>query len=374
MNLLAMVFKEFLQIVRDRRSLLMLMFLPTLLLLVFGYVLSFDVRDTKLGVLDMDRSRQSRQLVSMITAGGYFKLQTVFDSGQSVDAALEDGSVTAAVIIPQGFAKALEKGTAARLQALVDGSDGREAAIVQGYLLAYVNAFGEQIRTETQLRTASGFSMPITPETRVWYNPELKSTPFLITGLMVFILTMTGTISTALSVVRERERGTMEQLLVSPLPAAAVIIGKTLPYLAIAALSTSIILAVGIAAFDLAIRGSALMLTVATLLFILAALGQGLLISTITSSQQVAFFAAGLSSMLPSLLLSGFVFPIAGMPKVIQLITFVVPARYYVQLIRGIMIRGSGFEAGQHDLMALAVFSLLMIAGSVLRFKQVRLV
>lgn len=374
MNLLAMVYKEFLQIVRDRRSLIMLIFLPTLLLLVFGYVLSFDVRDTRLGVLDLDRSRQSRQLVSTITAGGYFKLQTVFDSEQNVDAALEDGTVTAALIIPRGFAKALEKGTSARLQALIDGTDGREASIVQGYLLAYVSAFGEQMRAEMQLRSASGFYMPITPETRVWYNPELKSTPFLITGLIVFILTVTGTISTALSVVRERERGTMEQLLVSPIPAAAVIIGKTLPYLVIAALSTVIILAVGMAAFDLSIRGSPMMFTVATVLFILAALAQGLLISTITSSQQVAFFAAGLSSMLPSLLLSGFVFPIAGMPKVIQLITVVVPARYFVQLIRGVMIRGSGFEAGQNDLMALAAFSLLMIAASVLRFKQVRLV
>lgn len=374
MNLHAVVKKEFIQIGRDPRSLFMLIFFPAFLLLFFGYVLSFDVRNVTLGVLDLDSTERSRELTLTLTGGEYFKLETMFVNRDNLDAALDDGTVMVALVIPEGFAKALERGETAPVQGFIDGSDGRKAAIVQGYLQAYTTAYGQRIVADWALRMGKKIALPITPEGRIWYNPELKSSLFLIAGLIVFILMITGTISTALSVVRERERGTMEQLLVSPLSAVTVIIGKTLPYLAIAGVSTVIILLVGNLAFAVTIKGSMLLLAAAALLFVLAALGQGILISTITSSQQVAFFVAALSSMLPSLLLSGFIFPISGMPAVIRAVTTVVPAKYFVELLRGIMMRGAGFETGMYDLLALAIFSTFMIVVSAVRLKKVRLV
>jgi len=374
MNLHAVIKKEFIQIGRDPRSLFMLIFFPAFLLLFFGYVLSFDVRNVTLGVLDLDSTQRSRELTLTLTGGEYFKLETMFTNRDNLDAALDDGTVMVALVIPEGFAKALERGETAPVQGFIDGSDGRKAAIVQGYLQAYTTAYGQRIVADWALRMGKKIALPITPEGRIWYNPELKSSLFLIAGLIVFILMITGTISTALSVVRERERGTMEQLLVSPLSAVTVIIGKTLPYLVISAVSTVIILMVGNIAFDVVIKGSMLLLAAASLLFVLAALGQGILISTITSSQQVAFFVAALSSMLPSLLLSGFIFPISGMPPVIQAVTTVVPAKYFVELLRGIMMRGAGFETGMYDLLALALFSTFMIVVSAVRLKKVRLV
>ncbi|HOW51009.1 MAG TPA: ABC transporter permease [bacterium] len=374
MNLHAVIKKEFIQIGRDPRSLFMLIFFPAFLLLFFGYVLSFDVRNVTLGVLDLDSTERSRELTLTLTGGEYFKLETMFMNRANLDAALDDGTVMVALVIPEGFAKALERGETAPVQGFIDGSDGRKAAIVQGYLQAYTTAYGQRVVADWALRMGRKVSLPIAPEGRIWYNPELKSSLFLIAGLIVFILMITGTISTALSVVRERERGTMEQLLVSPLNAVTVIVGKTLPYLAIAAVSTVIILTVGNVAFDVVIKGSMLLLAAAALLFVLAALGQGILISTITTSQQVAFFVAALSSMLPSLLLSGFIFPISGMPAVIRAITVVVPAKYFVELLRGIMMRGAGFETGMYDLLALALFSTFMIVVSAVRLKKVRLV
>ncbi len=374
MSLVAVFVKEFRQIGRDPRSLAVIVFVPALLLFLFGYVLSFDVTHVATGVLDLDQSDRSRELVRRLTAGGFFDLRAVFMSRKNLDRAIEAGEVTVAVVIPRGFGTALEQGETVPVQAIIDGSDGRTATIVQGYLRTFAMTFSREIASEAPRGTVRLFPMPVVPEPRVWYNPELKSSLFLVTGLIVFILMITGTISTALSVVREREQGTMEQLLVSPLSAPTVIIGKTVPYLVVAAVSTAFLLLVGHGAFGLAIRGSLFLFILATLFFVLAALAQGVLISTMTTSQQVAFFVAALSSILPSLLLSGFIFPIAGMPAVIRAITVVVPARYFVELLRAVMLRGAGIETGIADLAALAIFSTLLLTAATIRLKRTRLV
>lgn len=374
MNLGAVVKKEFLQVRRDRLILFMLVFFPTILLLFFGYVLSFDVKNVTLGVWDQDGTDRSRSFVRLLESGAYFRLETMFLRQGEIDAALQNGRVMAAVVIPKGFDEEIERGGTPKIQGIIDGSDGRKAGIVQGYLQAYATSFGQDVVTEWAERLGRRLVVPITPEARIWYNPELKSTPYLIAGLIVFIFMITGTISTSLSVVRERERGTMEQLLVSPLNPAAVIIGKTLPYLGISAVSTVIILLAGRFAFGIEIKGSIPLLALASLLFLLAALGQGILISTVTNSQQVAYFAAALSSILPALLLSDFVFPISGMPKAIQAVTVIVPAKYYVHLLRGIMMRGAGFAAGASDLAALALFSAFTLVVAAVRLKKARLV
>ena len=373
MKLAAVVKKEFLQIRRDPLTLFMLVFFPTALLLFFGYILSFDVRNVRLGVLDLDGSDSSRAFIRQLTGGGYFQLETMFAGRGEADTALARGSVMAAVVVPKGFGETLSGGKTAAVQGLIDGSDSRKAAIVQGYLQAYATAFSRQALGEWAARLGRRPVIPVEVEGRVWYNPELKSSLHLLAGLIVFIFMITGTISTSLSVVRERERGTMEQLLVSPLGAGTVILGKTLPYLAVSAVSTVIILIVSRFAFGLEVKGSIALLALASLLFLLSALGWGILISTITRSQQVAYFAAALSSILPALLLSDFVFPISGMPAVIRAITAVVPAKYFVRLLRGIMMRGAGFAAGWEDLAALAVFSAFTLTLAAIRLKKIKL-
>jgi ABC-2 type transport system permease protein len=215
---------------------------------------------------------------------------------------------------------------------------------------------------------------PLSLETRIWYNPELESTLFLVTGLIVFILMITTTISTSLSVVREREQGTMEQLMVSPLNSASVIIGKTVPYLFVAILSTVFILFISYLAFGVVVKGSYLLLAVSSFVFILAALSQGIFISTVTTSQQVAFFIAALSTLLPAMLLSGFVFPIASMPFYIQWITKVLPATYFVTLLRAVIMKGSGFDGAWDHLLALMLFSAITIIISAIRLKKMKVV
>lgn len=374
MSLNAVVRKEFIQIKRDTRTLFMLAFFPAALLLVFGYVLSFDVKDIKLGVLDYDRSDSSRAFIEAFTSSEYFRLSVQFEKREEIDRQLDNGSIHAAVVIPENFGKMISGGKKSSIQILIDGSDGRTASIVQGYVSAFVSTYSQKTITAHLSKFGRKIEPPVSIEPRIWYNPELKSSLFLVAGLIVFILMITGTISTSLSVVREREKGTMEQLLVSPLSAPDVIIGKTLPYLFISLISTVIILTAGYFAFGVEVKGSYLMLFISSTLFILCALAQGILISTITTSQQIAFFVAALSSILPSLLLSGFIFPIAGMPYIIQAITTIVPAKYFVNLLRGILMRGSGFDSGMGDLTALAFFAIFMLAVSAIRLKRVKLV
>lgn len=375
MKMIAIIKKELLQIVRDTRTLLLLIFVPAILLMLFGYVLSFDVNNIKLGVLDMDKSEQSRELVSTFTAAGYFTLVKDIKSNSELSRSVDDGSVTVAISIPNGFAKSLERGEPAQIQAIIDGSEARMATIVQGYVLAHTTAYSNKVLSGYMLRLGQkNLALPVDMNARIWYNPELKSSLFLIAGLIVFILMITTTVSTSLSVVRERERGTMEQLMVSPLNPMVVIVGKTIPYLVVASLSTIIILIVGNIAFGIEVRGSYALLALSSLLFIFAALGQGILISTVTASQQVAFLVSSLSTLLPAILLSGFIFPITSMPFAIQLVTKIVPAKYFVSLLRGVLMKGSGITTGWENLAALAALSLFMIVVSAIRLKKMKLV
>ena len=373
-RLAAMIRKEFRQIFRDPRTLAMVIFTPALLLLLFGYVLNLDVKHIKTGILDLDRSPHSRSFAGSLTAGGHFNVVQVFGDDGEIDRSLDSGRTTVAVVIPSGFGKQLEAGKPASIQGVIDGSNSQMATIIQGYLKAFAQTYSTKIIMEQLLfQGYDRLPIPVVAGARLWYNPELKSSVFLIPGLMVFILMITCTISTALSIVRERERGTIEQLLVSPLTSPQITIGKTVPYIFIALASTSIILAVGNIAFSIQVKGGYLMLLLSATLFIFSALGQGIFISTITKSQQVAYFAAALSSILPSLLLSGFVFPIRNMPFVIQLVTYIVPARYFVVVLRSILIKGVGIETYWKELIALALFSLLMLGVSTVRMSRAKL-
>lgn len=345
----------------------MVIFVPALLLLLFGYVLSFDIRNIETCLMDFDRSAHSRAFIRSIKATEIFKVKEEVLNLQKATQNLDNGKFTVSIIIPHGFGKKLEAGDMAKVQVFIDGSNSQMASIVQAYVRGFTYNYFRKILQDKELYLSyisSGNSIPLEISPRIWFNPELKSNIFLIPGLIVFILMIICTISTALSIVREREKGTMEQLLVSPLHAWQIILGKVLPYVAIALSSTALIVIVANLAFGVKIKGNNAMFVLTTTLFILSALGQGIFISSITRSLQVAYFAAALSSILPSLLLSGFIFPIRNMPYVIQLITYIVPARYFVSILRCIMIKGVGIEAYWKQIIFLAIISLIMLAGA----------
>lgn len=374
MSLKAVVKKELIQIKRDTRTLMMLIVTPAMLLLLFGYILSFDVKDIKTGVLDFDSSSESQKFITSFMSGDYFTLEKRVIRRGDIDKFLDEGKLSIAIVIPEGFGNDITAGRNADLQIIIDGADGRKGSIIESYVTAAVQHYSQKIKADYMLRNKVKVVSAVNLKPRIWFNPELKSTLFLIAGLIVFILMITGVISTSLSVVKERETGTMEQLLVSPLSSSTVIIGKTIPYLFISLISTIIILSVGQIAFGIEIKGSMALLITSTTLFILSALAQGILISTLTSSQQMAFFIAALSSILPALLLSGFIFPISGMPRAIQWITVIIPARYFVDLLRGVLMRGADMQTGIYNLTVLAIFSFIMLSLSAIRLKKVKLV
>jgi ABC-2 type transport system permease protein len=361
-RLLAVVVKEVRQIRRDPFSLLMLVALPALMLVLYGFALNFDVRHVRLAVQDRDKSAASRDLVSAFVHSTYFDLVAAPEAGSDLDRLTETHVARAILVIPEGYGDALAAGRSAPVQLLLDGADSTTATTVLGYaraLTAEVNgALVAQALAPAGLRP----SPPLSFEPRVLFNPELESTRFLVPGLVGFLLMVTAVLSTALSVVREKERGTMEQLRVAPLRTWELIIGKTIPYLGLSLLATAIILVAARALFGVEIRGPYLDLLAAVLLYLFGALGFGLLISTISDSQAFAFQAGLITSMLPAMLLSGFIFQIRIMPEWLQVVTYLVPARYFLVILRGIILKGEGMLTYWDDVLALVVFGVAVVA------------
>ncbi|MFH1808936.1 MAG: ABC transporter permease [Pseudomonadota bacterium] len=369
MTVRAVARKELRQLSRDPRSIAVLVLVPSMMLVLFGYVLSFDVRHISLSVVDQDRSADSRALVAALTSSEYFDLVHRDEQEAAALARLDRGEATVALVLPPGLGRDLARGELATVQAVVDGSNANAAQTALAYLQAFVGSHG------ATLLARSGLSAhpPVELRQTVLYNPELKSERFLVPGLIAFVLMISCTIATALSVVRERETGTMEQLLVSPLTPAQVIVGKSLPYAGVSVLATVLVLVTGMLLFGVEIRGSLWWLGLASLLFILGAQGLGLLISTATESQQLAFMVATFITLLPTFLLSGFAFPIRSMPAAIQLVTYAVPARYFLSVLRGIILRGTGPERFWPDLLALTLFAVVTMGIARARLKRVRL-
>ena len=359
----AVVAKEIRQIRRDPFSLIMLIGLPAFMLVLYGFALNFDVRHVRLAVQDRDRTARSRELLASFTHSTYFDLVSTPQAGQDLEMLLERGTAKAVLVVPEGYGRDLGAGRRTAVQLLLDGADSTTATTVLGYARALVSEANAALVVEA--RSGPGASGRLTPpldlEPRILYNPELKSTQFLVPGLIGFLLMLTAVLSTALSVVREKERGTMEQLRVAPLRTWELIVGKTVPYLGISLLATVIILAAARVFFGVAIRGPYLDLLIATLLYLFGALGFGLLISTIADTQTFAFQAGLITSMLPSILLSGFIFQIRIMPPWLQAITYLVPARYFLVILRGVILKGEGLLPYWPQVVALAVYGLATV-------------
>jgi ABC-2 type transport system permease protein len=344
----AVALKELRQASRDPLSLAMLLGLPTVMLLLYGYAINFDVRHVRLSVQDQDHSAASREVLAAFVNSTYFDLMGDLPAGTELDEVTERRQAQAVLVIPAGFGRDRTAGRTARLQLLVDGADANTATTVLGYAGAIVGGL-------------AGMPPVVDVQPRVLFNPELRSTQFLVPGLVGFILMLTAVLSTALSVVRERERGTMEQLRVTSLRPGELIVGKTLPYLGISLVATVVILTAARLLFGVVVKGPYLDLFVATLIYLVGALGFGLLVSTLADTQAMAFQVGMVTSMLPAIFLSGFIFPIRAMPLAVQAITYVVPARYFLVVLRGIVLKGAGLASYPADLGFLVLYASVVL-------------
>lgn len=373
-HIVPIIRKEFRQIRRDPRTMGILLFVPVFMLMMFGYALNFDVRHTPVAVLDLDRTPASRELWQQFGRTEFFDLRYWLRDQREIDRLLGTERARLAVVIPPGYGAALAAGRNPVVQFIVDGANSNAATSVLGSVEAMMQQYSLRLTAERIMRHGGArVALPLDYRPRVWFNPELKSARFLIPGLIGFILMVVAVISTTLSIVREKERGTMEQLAVSPVTPLELVAGKTAPYVLIALLSTTMILVLGALLFEVRVAGSLLLLYGVTLVFILAALGMGIMISTLADTQQVAFMIAVIATMLPSYILSGFVFPIRNMPLPVQLITYLVPARYYLVCIRAIILKGAGLEAFWPQVLALCAFAAAMLGAAAVRIRMKKL-
>jgi ABC-2 type transport system permease protein len=367
----AIMRREFTDVRRDRRSLILTFLYPICMLVMYGYGIRYDVDNVPLTILDYDRSAESRDLAEHMLRSGYFHLVRWARSQRDVDRDLNTDASRAAVVIPPQFAAHIRAGEPVSVQAIIDGSDSNTATIAQGYLLAMMAGYsGTVVAGQSGALAAQLSTPPIELKTRIWYNPELKSVNFIVPGIIAVIMMIVGAIMTAMSIVKEKERGTMEQILVSPIRPLEMMIGKIVPYVIIAFIDLVIIVCAGYLIFHVPIKGSLLQLTALSLLYLTSSLGTGVFVSTIADTMQSAMLAAIFISLLPSVLLSGFVFPIENMPVAIQLITYLFPGRYFVTAIRGVYLKGVGLSVLWPEALMLLCFSSAIVWLSASRFQE----
>ena len=364
--------KEFLQIRRDTRTLGILLFLPAFLLVMYGYALNFDVKHVALAVVDLEKSQRSHDFCDNFLHSEYFDLKASLDRTADIDRLLARNKIQAALIIPPTFSKDLLAGRVTSVQVIVDGAESTIASTAVGYINSIVQAYSTDILLEMVKRGEGARLRPaLDIEPRVWFNPELKSARFLVPGLMAFILMITVTISTSFSVVREREKGSIEQIIVSPVKPAELILGKTIPYALISLVSAHLILIFGYLLFGVSVKGNYFLLLLGIILFLVGGLGYGLIISTVAHTQQMAFIISTMTTLVPTFILSGFVFPIRNMPIPIQALTYIIPARYFLVILRAVMLKGVGLSAIWPQLLSLLIFAMLVLSLSAVRLRRI---
>lgn len=360
----AIIRRELIDIRRDRRSLVLTLLYPISMLIMYGYGIRYDVENVPLTILDRDETPESRELASELVHSGYFTLVRWARDDAEVERDLMRETSRAAVIIPPDFSASIRRGAPATVQALIDGSDSNSATIAQGYVLAMVNRYA------ATLTPGAAAMVPIEVRSRVWYNPELKSVNFIVPGIIAVIMMIVGAILTALSIVKEKERGTIEQILVSPIRPTEMIIGKLVPYVLIALVDLAIIITAGYLMFGVPIKGSLFQLTIFSLLYLISSLGVGVFVSTIADNMQTAMIAAIFLSLFPAILLSGFVFPLENMALPLRLLSYLFPGRYFVTALRGIYLKGIGITVMWPEALLLFGFAVGIIALSTTRFRD----
>ncbi|MFN8574122.1 MAG: ABC transporter permease [Gemmatimonadaceae bacterium] len=360
----AMARKEFLQLRRDTRSLALAFLLPLLMLILFGYAITTEVENIQAAVVDYDRTPESRQLIEAFERSGYFTMVAKPESEREIEPLVDKGTIRIGLVIPRRFAADLAAGRLATVELLLDGSDAKTATVARGY----ADAIAKEFSNKTVLRAHGG--PPLQAESRLWYNETLDSASMIVPGLIAIIMSIIAAMLTSLTIAREWERGTMEQLAATPVSRAEVILGKLTPYLGIGLIDVAVALGVAIWVFNVPFRGSLLLFGLSSLIFLVGVLGLGIFISSTLRSQLLATQAALFATYMPALLFSGFMYTISNMPLVLQLISRVVPARYFVAISRGLFLKGVGFDVLWPSLLGLSLYAVATVTLSIQKFKK----
>lgn len=370
-RLKAVAWKELLHVRRDVRSLAMALAVPFVLLMLFGYALTLDVDRVPVLVYDIDRTPASRELVARLEGSRFFDVLGYASGYGQIEREIDAGRCLVALVIPKGYARDILSGRKAEIQILVDGSDSNTASIALGYIDALLASYSQQVRWQAQQRRL-GRVLPLALETRlrVWYNPRLQSKNYIVPGLIAVILMIIGALLTSLTIAREWEGGTMEQVLSTPLRPLELVLGKAVAYFLIGVADVVSAVLTGVFIFRVPLRGSLLLLAVSCALFLAGALFWGILISALARSQMLAYQASMISSFLPAFLLSGFVWAIENMPRPVQLVTYAVPARYFIAILKGIFLKGVGLAILWPQLAFLAVYACLVLVVAAKKARQ----
>lgn len=370
-NILTIYVKEFRQLKRDKLSLSAIILVPTLMLLLYGYALNFDVKHVRMGVLDESMTEQSRALQQKFFSTEYFDFAGNVPDEGAIDKFIQDGKARAVLVIPRDYARKILLGRKVSVQVLVDGANSNTATIVMGYVDGVLQDYSADltaryIRQKGLHLSAAGIDY----RPRVYFNPELRSAKFLVPGLIGFILMILSIVTPAISVVREKERGTLEHISMAPTTSLEIILGKTTLYFVLSLFAAALVISVSFILFDVTVRGSILLLAVTIIIFLIGTLSIGILISTFTNSQQMAFLVASLLSILPTFILSGFVFPINSMAPPLQFLTYLLPGRYFLSALRAIMLKGSDFSEIYTQIYPLAIFAVVVPAFASFRLSR----
>jgi ABC-2 type transport system permease protein len=373
-QLWALIKKEFLQIRRDPRTLGIILFAPVVMLFLYGYAVNFDIHHIRLIVCDQDMTQESRAFVQGIGSSEYFDIAGFDNNPDHLLGYLDGGKARGVIWIPKGFGRKLAAQKSSDIFFGLDGADANTATISLGYFSKYVQTYSTQIVLKRLVQTGRGAMadrlIPFQTEQRVWYNPELKSSHFIVPGLISTLLMMVVSLLTAMAVTNEKERNTFEQLAASPIKPWQLILGKIIPYALVSFLGVLLIIPAGIFWFGVPLNGSLLVLIFFILVFLVAVLGIGLFFSTIAKTQQQAMFMVMPATVLPAILLSGFVFPIESMPVFLQIISYLIPARFFLIALRGIFLKGVGLEVLWPQAFILVVFSVILMTAAASKFKK----
>ena len=365
-----MVKKEFLQIRQDRRMLTVSILAPFLQVLLLGYAATTDITNARLVVCDMDRTAESRTFIRRFTTSGYFVERYSVDVPAQADYYIEHAKASMALVIPEGFGRKQLARETAQVQVVLDGTDANSSNILLGYASQVIASYSQEAMGNVAAVTRGLRLAQVVPEPRIWFNPDLKSAYYMVPGVVALVLMIITMTLTSLGIVREKEIGTLEQLMVSPIKPYQLILGKMIPFTVVGFIDVFIVLALARFWFGVPVLGSLPLLFALSGLFILTTLGLGLFISTIVKSQQQAMLVAQFFFFMPIMFLSGFTFPIANMPQVIQWITYAIPLRYFLEIVRGLFLKGAGLNELWVQVLALIGFGGIIFTLSVLRFRK----
>jgi drug efflux transport system permease protein len=370
--ILNIIIKEFLQLKRDPRLFGVIFIAPVMQLILLGYAANLDVNNVHTAVYDQDKTVDSRSFIDKFSSSGYFSIDDYVDSYKQAADLINKGDVLWVLVIPKDFGRMLARNETAKVQAIFDGSDGNTTGIAVGYLNGVVTSYSKNILVEQMNRRGIHTSIVgnVSPVLRVWYNPDLKTRNFMVPGIIGLLLTVITTVLMAMGIVKERELGTLEQIIVTPIKPFQLILGKIIPFVLLGFVDILIVMAVMVFWFGIGIKGDFFYLIFASFIYILSSLGLGLFISTVSKTQQQAMMVAMFGILLPMNFLSGFAFPIENMPSWIQPITYLIPLRYYITIIRGVILKGDGLFQLLPETFALLGIGVIILIASSLRFSK----